>query len=119
MIRGLGDFKKEEDKNQKKTSSYVGGEKSGLAVENYDNNLEELIEKAKKGGREHQAAGAGQTELKITLYSNGFVVGDGPFRPYEAEENKKFMEELNTGYIPSEIRNKYKNGLSVGLEDKR
>ncbi len=46
MIRGLGDFKKEEDKDKKKTSSYVGGEKSGLAVEN-PNDIDNILEKAR------------------------------------------------------------------------
>jgi len=54
------------------------------------------------------------------LYSNGFQVDDGPFRPYEAEENKQFMKELNDGYVPKEIQDKYRGkGVSVGLEDKR
>jgi UBX domain-containing protein 1 len=48
MIRGLGDFKKEDD-GKKKTTSYTGGEKSGMAVENPDD-LESIINKAKQGG---------------------------------------------------------------------
>lgn len=33
MIRGLGDYKKDDKKGKKNTESYAGGEKSGLAVE--------------------------------------------------------------------------------------
>ena len=57
----------------------------------------------------------------ITLYSNGFQVDEGPFRPYEAEENKVFMKELNEGYVPKEIQDKYKGkgGVSVTLNDQR
>jgi len=29
------------------------------------------------------------------------------------------MKELNEGYVPKEIQDKYKGGVSVGLEDKR
>ena len=29
------------------------------------------------------------------------------------------MKELNEGYVPKEIQNKYKDGVKVGLEDKR
>ena len=29
------------------------------------------------------------------------------------------MKELNDGYVPKEIQDKYKGGVSVGLEDKR
>ena len=45
MIRGLGDYKKGDD-DKKKTTSYTGGEKSGMAVENPDN-LEAIMEKAR------------------------------------------------------------------------
>jgi UBX domain-containing protein 1 len=82
--------------------------------------LDGLVNKAREGGaKEETKGGSGKTELKITLYSNGFVVDDGAFRPYEAEENKQFMKELNEGYVPKEIQGKYKGGVSVGLEDKR
>lgn len=119
MIRGLGDFKKEEKKDDKKKTSYAGGEKSGMAVE-HPTDIDSIVEKARQGGREHAAEGkGGKTELKITLYSNGFVVADGPFRQYDAPENIQFMKELNEGYVPNEIREKYKSGISVGLEDKR
>ncbi len=29
------------------------------------------------------------------------------------------MKELNEGYVPNEVRAKYKGGVSVGLEDRR
>lgn len=93
MIRSLDDFKKkDDDKKKKPTTSYAGGEKSGMAVENAspDDDLENLINKAKKGGQEHASEGKGgspKTELKITLYANGFVVDDGPFRAYTEPVN--------------------------------
>ena len=120
MIRGLADFKKDDKKDAKKpNTSYTGGEKSGMAVENPDD-IDQIIEKAKQGGKEHASAGGKDTELKITLYSNGFIVGeDGPFRAYDSPENKQFMKELNEGYVPNEIRDKYKGGVSVGLVDRR
>ncbi len=109
MIRGLGDYKKEEKKDDKKPkNSYAGGEKSGMAVEHPDD-IDQIVEKAKQGGRDHASAGKGgapKTELKITLYSNGFIVGEGgAFRAYDAPENVQFMKELNEGYVPKEIRN--------------
>lgn len=119
MIRGLGDFKNDKDDKKKKNStSYTGGEKSGMAVENPDD-IEALVQKAREGGKEHAKEGGGSTELKITLYSNGFKVGDGEFRPYDAPENQKFMKELKEGYVPEEVRKQYKGGISVGLEDRR
>ena len=80
MIRGLGDYKKEEKKDKKGTDAYSGGEKSGLAVEHPDD-VTGIIEKAKQASREQQEKGGNKggppkTEIKITLYSNGFVVDD-------------------------------------------
>ncbi|TNV87027.1 hypothetical protein FGO68_gene1593 [Halteria grandinella] len=93
-----------------------------MAVEHPDD-IDGIVEKAKQGGRDHASQGKGgppKTELKITLYSNGFIVGEnGPFRQYDAPENKQFMKELNEGYVPQEIRGQYKEGVSVGLEDRR
>lgn len=102
MIRGLGDYKKDDKKGGKKTESYAGGDQSGLAVESDD--INSIVSKARAGGRQEENKGAPpKTELRIILYSNGFIVDDGPFRPYEAEENKQFMKELNEGYVPKEI----------------
>jgi UBX domain-containing protein 1 len=77
-----------------------------------------------RAGKNKGEEGKGEepkNNLKITLYSNGFVIDDGQFRPYDAPENKEFMKELNEGYVPREIQDKYKGkgGVGVGLEDKR
>ena len=120
MIRGLADYKEKEDTNKKKTTSYTGGEKSGMAVENPpSNDIESIVQQAKQGSKENAKEGGSGTTLKITLYANGFVVGDGPFRNYEAPENQQFMKELKEGNVPSEIRKTYPKGLDVGLEDRR
>ena len=51
MFRTLGDVRKEEenkkgDKGGKKTESYAGGEKSGMAIENPDD-IDGVIKQAK------------------------------------------------------------------------
>lgn len=119
MFKSLSDYKKDDkDDKKKKTTSYVGGEKSGMAVEN-PTDIDGIVEKARQGGKQHAESGSDKPQLKITLYSNGFVVGDGPFRPYDAPESQQFMKELNEGYVPQEVRGQYKGGVDVGLEDKR
>jgi len=59
-----------------------------------------------------------RNSIKVTLYSNGFSLNDGPFRDCKEEENKLFVQELRQGKIPRELANKYKNDLDVSLEDK-
>ena len=109
MFRTLGDLNKDSkpgDKDKKNTESYTGGEKSGMAVENPDD-IMGVIEKAKKGSearKEKGDEGKPDVEIRITLYKNGFTVENGELRPYNTEENKEFMKELNDGYIPKELR---------------
>jgi len=86
MFKSLSDYKKDDKDDKKKTTSYVGGEKSGMAVEN-PTDIDGIVEKARQGGKAHADSGSGKPQLKITLYSNGFVVGDGPFRAYDAPES--------------------------------
>jgi len=54
MYKTLDDLKggkKDDDKNdKKKTNSYVGGDKSGLAVENPDDLKDKIIQKATEQG---------------------------------------------------------------------
>ena len=41
------------------------------------------------------------------------------FRSYDTPENKKFMEDLNGGYVPKELTAKFNRNIGVALEDKR
>ena len=42
--------------------------------------------------------------LHIKLFANGFVIGDGPFRPFAEDSNTKFLAELRAGNVPEELR---------------
>ena len=53
------------------------------------------------------------------MWKNGYQVEDGPFMSYDTPEGKEFMAELDKGYVPKSIQNKYKGGLTVSLNDKR
>jgi UBX domain-containing protein 1 len=79
--------------------------------------LNDIVGKAKQGG----PAGKGEekSDVKITLYANGFCVDDGEFRDYNEPQNKAFMEDVKKGLVPKELANKFKKNISIGLEDKR
>ncbi len=52
-IKGLGDYNKDSDKDKKdpkkkKQETYIGGEKSGLAVQDRDDDLEKLVSRARQ-----------------------------------------------------------------------
>jgi len=124
MFRTLDDLKKEnnQDKKDKKTTDfYTGGEKSGLAVEGGDDNIQGILKKAQensKGKRDNDSRETPEHTCKITLYRNGFMVDDGPFRNYTDPPNKKFMDELNKNHVPEELRSKYPKGLKVGISNR-
>lgn len=109
--------KKEEEKKGKKTSSYTGGSKSGMEVENP---VDDIVRQAKEQSSSGEVGKEG-TKLKITLWKNGFQVDEGEFRPYDDPRNQQFMKELKDGFVPSEIRAKHKGKepMDVGLDDKR
>lgn len=121
MIRGFGDLNKnkEESKNKKSNDFYTGGQASGLAVSSPD--VASIVEKAQKGGQDREVPyDANELKIKVTLFANGFIVDDGPFRDYQAPENQRFMAQMNEGRVPSELLAKTKGKpVSVELSDKR
>lgn len=44
-----------------------------------------------------------KNKLKLSLYKNGFIMDNGEFRNKNEPANKKFMEEIEKGYIPNEL----------------
>lgn len=133
MFRTLGDLNskyklfifildsEDDDKKKKPNESYTGGEKSGMAVENPDD-IEGVIKKARENSEKNKDRSdedRPDTEVRITLYQNGFTVDGGEFREYDTPANKEFMKELNDGYVPKELREIYNKKIGVALEDRR
>jgi len=46
MFKSLSDYKKDDKDDKKKSTSYTGGEKSGMAVEN-PSDIDSIVEKAR------------------------------------------------------------------------
>ncbi|XP_049803757.1 UBX domain-containing protein 11-like isoform X1 [Schistocerca nitens] len=78
-------------------------------------------------------AGAGETQISytgagamfkagdsipLTIYSNGLVLSDGPFRPYSDINTKMFVQDIIDGYFPSELQNYYPDGVAFKVIDK-
>ena len=60
-----------------------------------------------------------KNKIKVTLYKNGFMVNNGPFRDKSNPENCKFMEEVEKGLIPQEIIKKGIKDLGIILENRK
>lgn len=86
--------------------------------------LDGIIGNARNNANE-LAANGGDIDVgtaTITLYRNGFVVNDGPFRDYTTPENVAFMGTLLKGDVPPELRAMASNegkALNVAINDKR
>jgi len=118
----LDELRKKEEEDKENSNSYVGGDKSGLAVEHPDSSkdaFQRMQQLASSSG-----AGAGPLPADhrvVTVYRNGFTVGDGPFRPLSDPLNKKFMDEMAAGRCPAELQAQAGSDepVHVAVQDKR
>ena len=60
-----------------------------------------------------------KNKIKVTIYKNGFILNNGPFRDKTIPENQIFLEEVEKGLIPQEIRKKGINDLGILLENRK
>ena len=148
-VRGLFDTGADSDDEGKRQELYTGGIDqrggggSGMAVYGPPGEggggsdrdvFDRLVQAAQNGGpggagegmegmpgMPPPSSGAGSGNGRtITLYSNGFQVDDGPLREPNTPENRKFLEELLKGNVPSELRSASgPGGLEIKLADKR
>ena len=54
-------------------------------------------------------------ELKLELYSDGILLGKGPFRAIQ--NCSLFLQDLQDGFFPAELQSKYPDGVIFDLHD--
>jgi len=54
-------------------------------------------------------------ELKLELYSDGILLGKGPFRAIQ--NCSLFLQDLQDGFFPAELQTKYPDGVIFDLHD--
>ncbi|XP_018541817.1 UBX domain-containing protein 11 [Lates calcarifer] len=57
--------------------------------------------------------------IQLRLYSNGIVMFDGPFRSYQEHSTQHCMQDLMDGYFPSELQERFPNGVPFEVHDRR
>lgn len=118
-IKGLSDLKgakKDPADDKEKRTTYAGGEKSGLLLEDKGNRGEDLVAQA----RRNQGASTGQHHLVITLYANGILVASlDRFFPFGTPEGDSLHRDLREGRVPEALADQLKGDADVALEDKR
>lgn len=91
-----------------------------MNVENPQEDKEDFITKMRGNpSNNKEAFDKSKNKIKLTVWKNGFQIDDGPFRSVNDEENKKFMAEVEKGYIPQELVDQGMKDLAIALEDKK
>ena len=49
--------------------------------------------------------------LHVRFYKDGIYVGRGPFRPYTHDSVQRFMDDIMNGFLPTEWRDIYPEGV--------
>lgn len=57
--------------------------------------------------------------VQLTLYKNGILMFDGPFRPLTDPMTRHCLYDIMEGYFPSELQAKYPDGVPFKVTDKR
>lgn len=113
----MDDIRKKEEEDKRATQSYAGGDKSGLAIQNPpdDDQWKKMQAMASSGS----SGPLPDDHRVVTMYRNGFTVGDGPFRPLTDPLNKKFVDEMSQGRCPAELQEGNAEPVHVAVHDKR
>ena len=45
--------------------------------------------------------------VQLTIYANGILMFDGPFRPYTEPRTRQCLQDLLDGYFPSELQHRF------------
>mmetsp|Transcript_19930 Transcript_19930/g.37799 ORF Transcript_19930/g.37799 Transcript_19930/m.37799 type:complete len:249 (-) Transcript_19930:85-831(-) len=125
-VHGLHD-EKSDDEEDHENDRYVGGigERgggSGLAVMPNNDDVDEGAARDRVFGMAQNASAdeSGQVRRTITMYRDGFVVDDGPYRRLDDPANGDFLRAIAMGRTPRELIPEEGGGdVTVGLVDKR
>jgi UBX domain-containing protein 11 len=56
--------------------------------------------------------------IKLTFFHNGIMIQRGPFRYSHSESYRSFMSDILDGYYPSELKERYPDGVIFDLIDR-
>ena len=57
--------------------------------------------------------------INLEFYADGFILFEGPFRKYTDEYSNEFIRDILDGYFPSELRERYPDGIPFAVKDHR
>lgn len=128
----MADMRKEDENSSrnnkgkgKGTEAYSGGERSGMAVMRPGNDAsapqgQDAFAQARARGVVDNAREMGGNAITVTIYADGFTVNDGPLRPLSDPKNKKFLDDIQSGQLPQELKKEDPNEtVELAVQDKR
>ncbi|KAL0984707.1 hypothetical protein UPYG_G00145670 [Umbra pygmaea] len=62
---------------------------------------------------------AQQDPIPLRLYRNGILMFNGPFRSYQDASTQRCMQDLMDGYFPSELQQRFPDGIPFKVYDMR
>uniref|UniRef100_A0A1A7YDQ4 UBX domain-containing protein 11 n=1 Tax=Iconisemion striatum TaxID=60296 RepID=A0A1A7YDQ4_9TELE len=57
--------------------------------------------------------------VPLKLYGNGIMMFDGPFRSFQEQSTQRCMQDLMDGYFPSELQQRFPDGVPFEVQDRR
>ncbi|CAL8248194.1 unnamed protein product [Lota lota] len=57
--------------------------------------------------------------IQLRLYSNGILMFEGPFRSHQEPSTQRCLQDLMDGYFPSELQERYPDGVPFQVHDNR
>ncbi|KAM5181874.1 UBX domain-containing protein 11 [Mantella aurantiaca] len=57
--------------------------------------------------------------ISLTLYKNGFIMFQGPFRSYQDPSTRQCLKDIMDGYFPSELQGRFPDGVTFQVKDLR
>ncbi|XP_073782643.1 UBX domain-containing protein 11 isoform X1 [Danio rerio] len=118
----------EENQDERAESQLTGASSGRKRFEmNFDlvmQNVKELNLEAGEG-ESHVTAIPGGAKLTqkppipLWLYKNGIVMFNGPFRSYQDPTTQECMQDLMDGFFPSELQERFPNGVPFQVNDRR
>ncbi|KAJ8904657.1 hypothetical protein NDN08_001175 [Rhodosorus marinus] len=70
---------------------------TGFRLGDGSNEVQQVVEDANGDGPR-------EVNYRLTFWRDGFTVEDGPFRRYDDPANRRFLEEIERGFVPAELR---------------
>ena len=111
-------YEKKSKKSKKAYENYYGKGNQAYELYNKKNESEESSSESEEGNVTERFEKT-KNKVNLTVYKNGFILDDGPFRDKSIPENEEFMEQVDRGVIPHELMDKGISSLGILLTNRR